>query len=202
MKLYLVSNNLLLEGLSYNNGENLDLIRLSRPLSIEGEKIANSLLSKDIFNKVERIYTSLFSSAISTSKYLANRLDLKINLDNRLNECKVGTLGNKNMKMVKGLQDHEFTYKLPDGESLIDVGNRINNVVLEISKENVDTVVFTHKRAILGFLLKYATVGYNLDDNLILEYNSKMIYDDTDTKIDVYEITLEYGEVVNIELKV
>lgn len=202
MKLYLISNNLLLEGLSYNNGTNLDLIRLSRPLSIEGEKLANSLLSKDIFNKVERIYTSLFSSAISTSKYLSSRLDLKINLDSRLNECKVGTLGNKNMKMVKGLQDHEFTYKLPDGESLIDVGNRINSVVSEISKEDLDTVVFTHKRAILGFLLKYASVGYNLDDNLILEYNSKMIYDDTDTKIDVYEITLEYGEVVNIELKV
>ena len=200
MKLYLVSNNLLLEGLSYNNGTNLDLIRLSRPLSINGENMAKEVLNKDIFNNIENIYSSFFSSAISTAKYLSNRLDLKINLDSRLNECKVGSLGNKNMKMVKGLQDHEFTYKLPNGESLIDVGNRINNIVLEIAKSNNNTVVFSHKRAILGFLLKYCKVGYNLDENLILEYNNKMIYDDTDTSIDIYEVTIDYGEIVNIEL--
>ena len=101
------------------------------------------------------------------------------------------------MKMVKGLQDHEFTYKLPNGESLIDVGNRLNNYIDKIKEDNI--CLFTHKRAILGYLLKYAKVGYNLDENLILEYNDKIIYDDTETDYDIYEVTNDNNKVINIE---
>ena len=40
MKLYLVSNNLLLEGLKYDINDDLDLVRITRPLSIEGDNLA------------------------------------------------------------------------------------------------------------------------------------------------------------------
>ena len=198
MKVYLVSNNLLQEGLYYDNNTDLDIVRMTRPLSIEGDNLAKELTNNNIFNDIEKIYTSLYSSSISTSKYLARKLDLRINLTDKLNECKVGMLGSKNMKMVKGLQDHEFSYKLPNGESLIEVGNRLNNFINNINNENV--ILFTHKRIILGYLLKYAKVGYNLDDNLILSYNDNIIYDDTDTNIDIYEIEMENNKVINISL--
>ena len=198
MKVYLVSNNLLQEGLYYDNNTDLDIVRMTRPLSIEGDNLAKELTNNNIFNDIEKIYTSLYSSSISTSKYLARKLDLRINLTDKLNECKVGILGSKNMKMVKGLQDHEFSYKLPNGESLIEVGNRLNNFINNINNENV--ILFTHKRIILGYLLKYAKVGYNLDDNLILSYNDNIIYDDTDTNIDIYEIEMENNKVINISL--
>ena len=118
-------------------------------------------------------------------------------LTEELNDCKVGHLGSKNMKMVKGLQDHEFTYKLSGGESLVDVGNRLNDFIKKIKDDNI--CLFTHKRAILGYLLKFAKVGYNLDENLILEFNDKIIYDDTDTSYDIYEVTYDNNEVINIE---
>lgn len=200
MKVYLVSNNLLQEGLNYDNNTDLDIVRMTRPLSIEGDNLAKELTNNNIFNDIEKIYTSLYSSSISNSKYLARKLDLSINLTNKLNECKVGMLGNKNMKMVKGLQDHEFSYKLPNGESLIDVGNRLNNFINGILNDNENVILFTHKRIILGYLLKYAKVGYNLDDNLILSYNDNVIYDDTDTNMDIYEIEIENNKVINISL--
>ena len=105
------------------------------------------------------------------------------------------------MKMVKGLQDHDFNYKLPNGESLNDVGNRLNNELNSIILNNENTVVFTHKRAILGYLLKFSSVGYNLDDSLILEFNGKQIYDDSDTEFDIYELIIENNRLVDINLK-
>lgn len=200
MKLYLVSNNMLLEGINYDLGANLEIIRLLRGLSIEGEKTAKEISNLECFKNVEKIISSFHSSALSTAKYLAKNLELEIEINEKFNDCKVGTLGSKNMKMVKGLQDHEFTYKLPNGESLIDVGNRINNGIYSILNNNMNTVIFTHKRAILGFLLKYAKVDYNLDENLILEFNDKIIYDDSDTSYDIYEITFDGKELVDINI--
>ena len=116
------------------------------------------------------------------------------------NDCRVGYLGSKNMKMVKGLQDHDFNYKLTNGESLIEVGNRLENGINKIIK-NEDIVIFTHKRAILGYLLKFSSVGYNLDDSLILEFNGKQIYDDSDTEYDIYELIIENNKLLDIHLK-
>ncbi len=197
-KIYLISNNQLLEGLSYNNSANLDTIRKSRPLNEKGEEIAKALANSPLFQNVENIYCSFYSSSIATSKYLASKLEYKINLDERLNECSVGVLGSKNMKMVKGLQDHEFTYKLPNGESLVDVGTRLNNFIKMLMNKEEEAILFTHKRAILGFLLKYTKVGYNLDENLILEFNGSIVYDDSETDCDIYELVVEKNTIKEI----
>jgi len=198
MKMYLVCNNLLLDGLSYDNTSNLENIRMIRPLSIDGELVGKKISENKIFENIQKIYTSFQSSALSTAKYLSNKLDLSINMDNRLNDCKVGSLGSKNMKMVKGLQDHDFNYKLPMGESLNEVGNRLDSFINEMMRKNEDCVIFSHKRTILGFMLKHANVGYNLDDNLILEYNEKLIYDDTDIEYDIYELVIDNNEIIEI----
>ena len=199
MRIYLISNNLLLENINYNNSSNLNIIRMTRPLSNKGETIAKSICNKDIFNDIEKIYSSFYSSALSTAKYLSEKLELEINMSEELNECQVGVLSNKNMKMVKGLQDHEFTYKLPNGESLNDVGNRIDRFVKQIINSDKDSIIFTHKRAILGYLLKYSKVGYNLDDNLIVEYNGKIVYDDSETELDIYELLIDKNEIIDIK---
>ncbi len=189
MKIYLVSNNSLLEDINYSNTSNLELIRMVRPLSIKGEENAKIISELPIFQNINGIYSSFYSSALQTAKYLQQKLELKIKMNMNLNDCQVGLLGNKNMKMVKGLQEHDFRYKLPNGESLIEVGNRIDTFIKDIKEDNI--VLFTHRRAILGFLLKYAKVDYNLDDNLILEFNNEVIYDDSDTDYDIYEINMQ-----------
>ncbi|MBE6156562.1 MAG: histidine phosphatase family protein [Firmicutes bacterium] len=198
MKIYLISNNLLLDGLSYDSSANLELIRMIRPLSVNGEQASKKISEMKEFQNIEKIYSSFHSTTLSAAKYLSNKLELPINMDERLNDCKVGILGSKNIKMVKGLQDHEFSYKLPSGESLNDVGNRINNFIKEVCSKSEECVILSHKRAILGFLLKHSKVGYNLDDNLILEYNGKLIYDDSESDIDIYELTIENREIVDV----
>lgn len=194
MKIFLISNNSLLDNINYDSS-NLELVRMLRPLSIKGEDIAKEISKLEYLKNVETIYSSFYSSSISSAKYLANNLELNVEMNMNLNDCKVGILGSKNMKMVKGLQEHDFNYKLPNGESLVDVGNRLNEFIKNLGESEI--AIFTHKRAILGFLLKYATVGYNLDDNLILEYNNEIVYDDSDTEYDIYEINI--SDEINIK---
>lgn len=197
-KLYLVSNNLLLDGLSYDNTVNLEEVRRVRPLSVEGYNVAKNIANMDIFNNIESIYSSFYSSALITASFLAQKLEYSIKMSASLNECRVGILGSKNMKMVKGLQDHDFNYKLSNGESLKEVGLRITKTIDDIANLQEDGVIFTHKRAILGFLLNFAHIDYNLDDNLILEYHDKIIYDDSDTEYDIYELIIENNKIVDI----
>lgn len=198
MKIYLISNNSLLDGINYEIGTDLDIVRLIRPLSVEGEEDAKNIANNKALDNIEKIYSSFHSSSLSTAKYLCDKHNLKLNLNYKFNDCKVGELCNKNMKMVKGLQEHDFNYKLINGESLVDVGNRIDKEINNLLEENINIAIFTHKRAILGFLLKYCKVGYNLDDNLILEFNKRVVYDDIDTSYDIYEITFDNNKIVDI----
>ena len=199
MKIYLISNNSLLENINYENGTDLEQIRMIRPLSIEGITNSEKISQLKELENIQKIYSSFYSSALSTAKYLSHKLDIEINMNNKFNDCKVGHLGSKNMKMVKGLQDHDFGYKLINGESLNDVSNRMDAEINKLLNLNEDIVIFTHKRAILGYLLKYASVGYNLDDNLILEYNGNQVYDDSDSLYDIYELTFENNELLEIK---
>ncbi len=200
MKLYLISNNALFNNLNYNYDTPLDPIRALRPLSIEGERVAQKIAEEKYFNNIESIYSSTFSSAISTSKYLSQKLDLEVYLDSKLNDVKVGTLGTKSMPMLKGIQEREFTYKLEGGESLIEVSNRMDFIIKELANKGKETAIFTHKRAILAFLLKYTKIDYNLDDNLVLIYNDNIIYDDNDDLYNIYEIEINNEEITNIKL--
>ena len=199
MKLYLVSNNSLCDNLKYDFNTDLEKLRMIRPLSVEGEEVSLKISKMSIFKEVDKIYSSFYSSAIATSKYLKDELKLEINLTNELNDCKVGYLGSKSMSMLKGMQDREFTYKLDGGESLVDVGNRIDNFIKNLDNETC--VLFTHKRAILGYLLKHCKYDYNLDENLIVLYKDQVIYDDNNDLYDIYEIDIEDNKIINIERK-
>ena len=196
MKLYLVSNNSLCDSLKYDFNTDLESLRMIRPLSVEGEEVSLKISKMSIFKEVDKIYSSFYSSAIATSKYLKDELKLEINLTNELNDCKVGYLGSKSMSMLKCMQDREFSYKLDGGESLVDVGNRIDNFIKNLDNETC--VLFTHKRAILGYLLKYCKYDYNLDENLIVLYKDQVIYDDNDDLYDIYEIEIEENKIVKI----
>lgn len=202
MEVYLISNNLYENNLSFTDFKDIELKKLTRPLSIEGENLAKAIAINEEFNGVSLIYSSLASSSLGTAKYLAERLNKKIMVDERLNDCKIGELGNKNLKMVKFMQNHDFNIKLTNGESLGEVGNRIEKVINKIVylDTNYKVAVFTHKRTMLGYLIKYGNNGYNLDDDLIVEFNDKVIYNETEKDVDIIKITYENKKIVDMDV--
>ena len=202
MEVILVSNNLFENNLKYNDLKDIELKKITRPLSASGENLALSISLLDIFSGVDSIYSSVASSSLGTAKYLAERYDKRIIVEDDFNDAKIGTLGTKSLKMVKFMQNHDFNIKLTGGESLNEVGNRINRIINKIIDLGDDKiVVFTHRRTILGYLVKYGKSGYNLDDNLIVEYHDKVIYNETEKDVDIVRLTFGNDKkLTNIEI--
>ena len=202
MEVYLISNNLYENNLSFNDLKDIELKKLTRPLSIEGENLAKALSLNENLNDVSVIYSSLASSSLGSAKYLAERINKNIIVDENLNDCKIGELGNKNLKMVKFMQNHDFNIKLTNGESLEEVATRIEKVMNKIIRLNAShkVAIFTHKRTILGYLIHHGKTGYNLDDNLIVEYNEKVIYNESEKDMDIIKITYEDKQIVDMDV--
>ncbi len=199
--LYLVSNNNVINNLIYNSDESLELKRERRPLSIDGEKEAQNLVLQDGFQEINVIYSSGYASAISTAKYVAEKLELDINVDNKLNERKIGLLEDKTLRFFKNNQEHDFNYRLSGGESINGTRSRITSVISDIvdKYQDMNILVITHNTAITSYLLNFCEKGYNLDDRLILNYNDKVIMDGTTNGIDIFKLEFENNSITKIE---
>lgn len=202
MEIYLICNNLFENNLTYADKQDIEKKKMTRPLSVEGENLARDLSLNEEFNDVTLIYSSMFASSLSSAKYLAERLNKNIMVDENLNDCKVGDLRNKSLKMVKFMQNHDFNIKLNNGESLEEVGNRIEKAISKIIyiNGNRKVAVFTHKRTMLGYLIKHGNPGYNLDDNLVVEYEDKVVYNESEKDCDIVKITFDNKKVVDMEV--
>lgn len=201
MKVILVSNNLYENNLIYPDKEKLDEKRMTRPLSVEGEILAKKISLLEILQDASLIYSSSFSSALATSKYLSERIDKNVYVDSNLNDELIGILNNKSLSMVKFMQNHDFDIKLTEGESLHEVGKRLEKVLNKIVYLNVNNkvVIFTHKRAILGLLLNYAKPDYNLDDELILTFNDEIVYEENNDDFNIVELEFKNKEICDIK---
>lgn len=199
MSIYFVSNNLVIDNIFYETDDGLEQKRSTRVLSIEGEKAA-VLVAKKI--NVDVIYSSSYASSIASAKYLSSRLNLPININSFLNDARVGDIENRNIKMLRFMQERDFDFKFKHGESLRDVNKRMNIAMDRIIKKcgNKDIVVYTQKSAIMGYLLNILDKGFNYDDRLILSYKGKVILDDTFNDVDIIKIDREKNEVVNIDV--
>ncbi len=198
MILYLISNNLVVEDISYETDEKIESKRINRPLSIEGEKLAVKLAKKI---DADIIYSSSYASSIDCAKYYASLKKKEIIINSFLNDLRLGDLGKRNIKMLRFMQERNFDFKFNRGESLSDVNKRMNIAIDRILKKNSNKniVIFTQKSAIMGYLLDKLEKGYNLDDRLILSFNDKVILDDVEQNIDIIKLELEKGKVINCE---
>ena len=198
MVLYLVSNNLVIDDIVYETDETLEEKRINRPLSIEGEKMAVKLVKKI---KANIVYSSSYASSIASAKYFASVKKCNIVINSFLNDLRVGDLGNRNIQMLRFMQERNFDFKFNRGESLSDVNKRMNIAIDRILKKNSNKniVIFTQKSAITGYLLDKLEKGYNLDDRLMLSFNDKVIIDDANQDVNIIKICFEKGKIIDCD---
>ena len=199
MTVYFVSNNLVIDNIFYETDESLEEKRITRVLSVEGEKAAVKVAKKI---KADVIYSSSYASSVSSAKYYSKRWDLPININSFLNDTRVGDMENRNIKMLRFMQERDFDFKFKHGESLNEVSKRMNIAIDRIIKKNgnKNVVIFTQKSAIMGYLLDKLEHGYNLDDRLVLSFNERVIIDDNLSDVDIIKVVLEKGKVINCEV--
>lgn len=177
-KIYLIVNNFVLNNIDYLTDESLDAKREKRPLSIEGEIFSKDISNCKALQNVTSIYSSGFASALATSKYLSAKLNVTINIENKFNERKVGQTNKQtNLQYFRENQEHDFNYKLPNGESFNMTKERVTKAFKELTKINQDDeiAIFTHTLVINTLLSNWCEIAYNLDNNLILNFNETVV---------------------------
>ncbi len=148
-------------------------------LSVNGEKKAQELSENIELSEIDAIWSSNYVRAIATAKYIADKNNIEINIDERLGERKLGDL--QKLKELGKMKKLPFTeeqlldenLKNIDGENRAEVNDRMLKVLIEILNryEGKKVAIVSHGAAIKFLLMNWCM----LDKECKLNYNQKEI---------------------------
>jgi len=175
-------------------------------LSVSGEKEAEKISKLNEFQSLDAVYSSSYVRSLGTAKYFALENNTIINIDERLNERKIGQMGDMDWKEFSRLQNKDFDFKLSGGESLNQTKKRIveamKNILMYEPGNRV--LVVSHSTALTCLLSAWCELGKNYDDQIILSYNDETIVDGGWSDTRVFKVVFDGMivksiEVINIE---
>ncbi len=184
-----------------NTSEDSQLINEKEILSVEGEEQAKKLSNNKELQNIDVIWSSSYTRAKATAKYIANKNNLPFNLDNDLSERKLGNLKELGEFMKdKATRDPsqeqllDRTFKTSDGESAEQTRERMNKFFDKILKEyeGKRIAVISHGGSIKFFLLNWCEV--NKDVKLVYK---DMVLDITSPCL--LKMTFRENKLMNIE---
>lgn len=171
-------------------------------LSVAGEERAKLLCSKDELKNIDVVYTSNCVRTLQTAKYLLEAQNLKVNIDERLDERRVGKPNDDIYPDWFSRQYYDCNFKTEGGESQLDVRNRVSECFDEIVEKykGKRIAIFAHGYAITFFLLRYCKLLDVHEKQLKYEFNGKVIFDKTLNAPDLFKLVLDdNNNVVSIE---
>lgn len=170
-------------------------------LSVSGEKRAEELSKREELQNIDAVYSSNYVRALGTAKYIALENNTIINVDERLNERKVGDIGNLEFLEFERLQKKDFDFKLSGGESFNQTKKRMIEVMKSILMFETGNrvAIVSHGTALTALLSTWCELGYNYDGDIILSYNEKTIIDGNWTAPHVIKVVFEGIVVKDIE---
>lgn len=162
-----------------NTNESLQLMNEKYILSVKGEEQAKQLSENTELQNIDILWSSSYTRAKGTAKYISYRNNLDINIDSRLNERKLGSIED----LANWMKDKKYgvvqsylldrTYKGRDGESCEEATQRVSEF-LEFILEN-----YKGKRIALvshGALLSFLLINWcELNEDVKLIWNNKII---------------------------
>lgn len=185
-----------------NTNEETQIINEKEILSVYGEEQSKKLSENTELKNIDVIWSSSYTRAKATAKYIANTNNLPINLDSNLNERKLGNL----TELVEFMKDKKTrdpsqeqlldrTFRTSDGESAEQTRERMNKFFNKILKEyeGKRIAVISHGGSIKFFLLNWCTVN----ENVKLVYNKNTILNIKSPCL--LKLTFRKNELINLE---
>lgn len=185
-----------------NTSEDSQLINEKEILSVEGEEQAKKLSENEELQNLDTIWSSSYTRAKATAKYISNVNNLPFNLDNDLGERKLGNLKELGEFMKdKATRDPsqeqllDRTFRTSDGESAEQTRERMNNFFDKILEEynGKRIAVISHGGSIKFFLLNWCTVN----EDVKLVYNKQKILNIKSPCL--LKLTFRKKELINLE---
>ena len=184
-----------------NTCEDFQMINEKEILSIQGEEQSKRLSNNIELQNLDVIWSSNYTIAKATAKYIAYKNKLQYNLDKRLCERKLGNLED----LARFMTDKETRdpsreqlafpeFKTRDGESANETNKRMNEFISEILEkyEGKRIAVISHGGSIKFFLLSYCKVNKNLN----LEYKKNELCINSPCLL---KMTFRQNELLNLE---
>ena len=184
-----------------NTKETSQIINEKEILSIKGEEDSKRLSKNEELKNIDTIWCSSYVRAKQTAKYIAEENNLQINLDDRLNERKLGNLEEIAIfmkdKKTRDPSQEQLVYpkfKTSDGESAEDTNKRMTEFLKECLNENKDKkiAIVSHGGSIKFLLLNWCKVN----ENMKLEYKDNEL---NVTSPSLLKLTFKDEELMNIE---
>ena len=119
----------------YNTNQDKLILNEKIILSSEGEKRAKLLSEKEELKNIDVVYASNCVRTLQTAKYLLEKQNLSVTIDDRLDERRVGIPNDEIYPDWFERQYKDENYKTVGGESQKDVRNRMDEAITEILKQ-------------------------------------------------------------------
>ena len=184
-----------------NTNEDSQMINEKEILSVQGEEQSKKLSEYTELNNIDIIWSSSYTRAKATAKYIANNNKQPINIDSNLNERKLGNLKElgefmKDKKTRDPSQEQllDRKFKTSDGESAEDTRERMTKFFDRILKEykGKKIAVVSHGGSIKFFLLNWCKVNQDVRlvyNNTILDITSPCLL----------KMTFKENKLINLE---
>lgn len=189
---------------SYRTNQNPIIRNEKIILSSEGEKRAEILSNEAELKNIDKIYVSNSVRTIQTAKYMMEKQNLKANIDDRLDERRVGIPNDNEVKDWWLRQYLDENYKTEGGESQKDVRGRFEEAFNEIVSENRGkrVAVFSHGYAITFFIMKWCKFKYlKNEDCLSFTFKDDEFFRDKVNAPEVFKLEVDdNNELLSIKL--
>lgn len=186
-----------------NNNEKVDSYKTSQSelikeekniLSVDGEIRANILSDELELQNIDVVYASNCVRTLQTAKYMLHKQNLKVNIDERLDERRIGIPNDKEFPNYYTLQFLDENYKTVGGESQKEVRNRMLEVFNEIvdSNKGKRIAVFSHGLAISFLLMNWCKLK-SINENRVIElaFKDKTVLNKRLNSPDVFKIVMD-----------
>lgn len=187
----------------YNTQQNKTIKSEKIILSVEGEKRAEILSNEEELQNLDVVFSSNCVRTLQTAKYIVEKQNLKVNIDDRFDERRVGI---PNDDIVKDWWVRQYTdenYRTEGGESQKDVRKRFTQAFNEILSNNKGKriAIFSHGYAITFFIMKWCDFECMEDkDHFRFSFNDKEIFNKKINAPEVFKLEFnENNEIVSVE---
>ena len=187
----------------YNTDQNKTIKNEKIVLSVDGEKRAETLSNEKELQNIDVVYASNCVRTLQTAKYLIEKQNLKVNIDERLDERRVGKPNDDVVKNWFQCQYLDENYKTEGGESQKEVRKRFTEAFNEIIDENRGKriAIFSHGYAITFFLMTWCKIEQPEGTRkLKITYNENIVMDKEINAPEVFKLLFdENDKIITIE---
>jgi len=182
-----------------------------QPLSVNGERRARLLSELDELYHINMVISSHYVRTISTAKYIAERNDLEVYINEDFRERKHGVNWDQIPEDFEKRQFYEEDYKLGDGENQKEVRERMYQALLNVLDlfKGERVVIASHATAMTYLFMKWCEIERNeenWDIKMSFKGNTfferpfsapetfKLVFNENKELISIENIAVEYHE--------